>query len=105
MDNRSQFPVRLKMLRKEFGYSSKEFAEWLGIKLQSYYGYERGRATPSFDVLIRIAEKCNVSLDWLCGITPESDFKIQKGEINTILSQLMEANEMGKAIQVTISCR
>ena len=29
--------------------------------------YENGKNNPTIDVLIEIADKCNVSLDWLAG--------------------------------------
>lgn len=78
MSNREQFSERLKFLRKKKKYKRKEFAEMLGIKIQSYYYYESGRIVPCFDMLISIAEKCDVSLDWLCGRTLISDFENKK---------------------------
>ena len=108
MDNRTEFSVRLKKLRKEFGYTPKEFAEQLGVGQQSYYGYERGRTVPSFDALISIAEKCNASLDWLCGITPvqniETQAGIQRAEIARILSEILTSEDPNKQIELHISC-
>lgn len=70
MDNRAAFSERLKCLRMGYGLSPKDFATRLNFKLQAYYTYENGRAVPGYDGLIKIAQMCNVSLDWLCGISP-----------------------------------
>ena len=102
LNSRNEFPKRLKMMRKEFGFTPREFAKQLNIKLQSYYAYENGRAVPCFDVLTDIAERCNISLDWLCGLT--SMHTKEKKEISSVLSQLLSANEMGKQIEVHITC-
>lgn len=102
MNKRSMFSLRLKELREESGYTPRMFAEFLNIKLQTYYAYESGKV-PSFDVLINIAEKCSISLDWLCGMTDVQKFTNKKNDVATILSQLLTANEMGNHIEVKIS--
>lgn len=99
MDYRNEFSLRLKWLRKNSGYKPKEFAEKLNIRLQTYYVYERGQNVPSFDVLIGIAEKCDVSLDWLCGITPFEETS-QITEATTVLSQLLKASKSGDKFEV-----
>ena len=47
--------------------TQKEFSELLGIPQPTLSAYESGRNKPTIDVVINIAEKCNVSIDWLCG--------------------------------------
>ena len=49
----------------------KEFVEFLGIPQHSMLAYENTKNNPTIDVLINIADKCNVSLDW---ITRKSDY-------------------------------
>ena len=102
MDKRSMFSLRLKELREELGYTPKMFAAFLNIKLQTYYAYEKGKV-PSFDVLTSIAEKCSISLDWLCGMTNVQKFTKEKTDVASVLSQLLTANEMGNHIEVRIS--
>ena len=58
---------RLKYLRSINKKTQKEFAEFLGIPQPSMSAYENGKNNPTIDVLIDIADKCNVSLDWLAG--------------------------------------
>ena len=39
----------------------------LGIPQPSLSAYESGKNKPTIDNVIMIADKCNVSVDWLCG--------------------------------------
>ncbi len=59
------FSENLKKLRE--GRSQKEFAEFLGISSQqTYANYEKGRI-PKNNTLQQIAQRCDVSIDWLLG--------------------------------------
>ena len=55
----------VKELRKEMGWSQSELADKVGTDARQVSRYENGRITPSLDVLVRIAEVFNVSLDYL----------------------------------------
>lgn len=59
----------LKQLRNTTGLNQNDMADKLGISLSSYQKYERdkGCVTPSLDVLVRIADFYNVSVDYLLG--------------------------------------
>lgn len=62
------FGERLKTLRNTvMNMTQKEFSALLGIPQPTLSAYESGRNKPSVDVLISLSEKCNVSIDWLCG--------------------------------------
>lgn len=60
---------RLKKLRTSHKYSQEDMSKILNISLSSYQKYEREKnsITPSLDVLMRIADFYNVSLDYLLG--------------------------------------
>ncbi len=62
---------RLRQLREESKThkTQKEFSEFLGIGQATLSMYEKGQTKPPIDVLCNIAEKCNVSVDWLCGLS------------------------------------
>lgn len=62
------FSEKIKSLRKGRHMTQSEFSDFIGVKQQTLSGYERGIMKPSLDILIEIAEKCDVSIDWLCGI-------------------------------------
>lgn len=65
--NKKTVSERLKYLRSINKKTQKEFAEFLGIPQPSMSAYENGKNNPTIDVLIDIADKCKVSLDWLTG--------------------------------------
>jgi transcriptional regulator with XRE-family HTH domain len=56
---------RIKQLRKEAGWSQGELAEKVGTDARQISRYENGRITPSLDVIVRVAEVLNVSVDHL----------------------------------------
>lgn len=60
---------RLKELRAKRGLNQSEMADILDVSLSSYQKYERekGSVTPSLDVLTRISDYYNVSVDYLLG--------------------------------------
>lgn len=67
-DRDNIFGNRLKKLRRDtMNLTQIEFSELLGIAQPSLSAYESGKTKPTIDVVIQIAEKCNVSIDWLCG--------------------------------------
>lgn len=60
---------RLKETRISMGLNQAEFADLIGVTQQSLSSYEKCISKPTLDVAIRISEKCDISLSWLCGIT------------------------------------
>ena len=65
----SDFPARLKAIRRERGQTQRELAEYLGMKIRSYQFYEGGEREPPIDKLIAIADYLDVSIDELVGRT------------------------------------
>jgi transcriptional regulator with XRE-family HTH domain len=56
---------RIRDLRKELGLTQNQFGKKLGIHGRQLARYEEGVNTPSIDVLMKIADYCEVSLDFL----------------------------------------
>ncbi|MGH3369659.1 MAG: helix-turn-helix domain-containing protein [Nocardioidaceae bacterium] len=56
---------RIKQLRKEAGWSQGELAERVDTDARQISRYENGRITPGLDVLARIAQTLDISLDHL----------------------------------------
>ncbi len=73
------FTERFRELQGE--QSNTEFSEFLGISRQSVGFYLNGDRVPDAITLIKIAEKCDVSSDWLLGL---SDIKAREGEIKQV---------------------
>lgn len=65
--NTNTFSERIKSLRSSLNKTQKEFANFLGIPQSTLSSYENGKINPTIDVVSEIADKCNVSIDWLCG--------------------------------------
>lgn len=59
----------LKILRKSMKMTQKDFAASLGIGYTTYNGYETGAREPKSDFWIAVAQKYNVTIDYLMGYT------------------------------------
>ena len=66
MNNRT-VSERLKYLCSINKKTQKEFEDFLVIPQSSMSAYENDKNNPTIDVLIDIADKYNVFLDWLAG--------------------------------------
>ena len=60
---------RLKQCRKNKGYSQRQVAIYCDITENAYQNYELMLREPKLEILIRIADLYNVSLDYLTGRT------------------------------------
>lgn len=56
---------RIAMLRKTIGLSQSQLAHTLHIGPSAVGMYEQGRRTPSIDILVAMAKRFGVSLDYL----------------------------------------
>ena len=63
------FSDRLLEIRKKKGFSQAELADLLNTKPPVIGRYERGEATPSIEVGLKLAKILGVSLDYLVGYT------------------------------------
>lgn len=64
---REAFALTLRMLRLAHGLTQQELAEHLGISPVTISGYELGRREPSIEMLERIADYFDVTVDYLLG--------------------------------------
>lgn len=60
---------RLKECRIEKGYTQREVAIYCDITEKTYQNYELETREPKIEILIRIANLFNVSIDYLVGRT------------------------------------
>lgn len=70
---------RIFELMKENGLTAKEFAEKVGVSQGNITDWKTGRAQPSINSLKKIADNCNVQLEWLTG---NSSFKTIEEDFN-----------------------
>ena len=66
---------KLKEIRNDNKMTQKEFSDFVGISQQTLSGYENGKMFPSLEVVKDISQKCNVSCDWLLGISNQKNIK------------------------------
>jgi len=61
--------MRLRDLREDSDLTQKQIADFLHIKQNTYCQYESGRRQIPLDMLIKLADYYNVTLDYLVGRT------------------------------------
>lgn len=66
-ENLSIFGERLSQLLHKYNMNNSEFSDYVGISRTSLTGYMKGYSSPTIEPLIKISQKCNVSIDWLTG--------------------------------------
>lgn len=59
---------QIKEARELAGFSQKELAKIVGVAPSTFNGYESGNHDPKSEILIKIADVCNVTVDFLLGI-------------------------------------
>lgn len=60
----------IRSLRIDGGYTQKQIVEYLHIRQNTYSQYEIGVLNYPIDVLMKLADFYNVSVDYLLGRTP-----------------------------------
>ena len=59
------FQSRLNKTRKSKGITAQQMADYLGIHIRAYRKYESGDTSPHIATLVKIADKLEVSTDYL----------------------------------------
>lgn len=98
-----KFNDRLKTLRDDRGFTQRQLAEVLNITVSSVSHYENGSRQPGIEVLIRMADVLNVSVDYLVG---SADTNILPEEMNKQYCKGISTGELlQRAIQLDQSHR
>lgn len=98
MDNKelSVFAERLRNLRNELGISQTEFVDGIGITASSLSAYEKNSKIPSIGVVKKIAEKYNVSIDWLCGLSEDKQINQEIKTYSDLFKMLRKINNISE---------
>ena len=72
------FHINLRRMREDAGYTQKEFADMLSIRVTTYRNYENTLREPSYDILVKMAEILGVSTDTLLGVKKATDFPYER---------------------------
>ena len=78
--------MNLKKLRVAKGISQKDLANQFSVSPTNIYNYEAGRTEPSIDMLIKLADFFDCTVDVLVGRFPMSKYEYQKEKTNTLLA-------------------
>ena len=89
----SEFSNRFRQLKDESELSSKELAQKLGIAPSTLSYYLKDRE-PNYDMLIKIADYFDVTIDWLVGNDTEQNITLLKIELINL--QLENKNLLDK---------
>lgn len=92
---------RLKQIRIERGMTQKDFAQEMGFTSVTLSAYENSLKRPSLDLILGIAKKCNVSLDWLCGLSDKQSEQNHQ-EYKTYSDILKTLIEWDKILKISI---
>lgn len=61
------FGKRLRYMRMRRNYTQQQMADFINVALRSYQGYEGGSRSPSFKILVDLADLLDCSTDYLLG--------------------------------------
>lgn len=67
---------RIKQLRLENNLTQKQFASLFALYDSTISQYENGKRVPEYEIIIKIADNFNVSVDWLLGRVDSRDLVI-----------------------------
>lgn len=67
---------RIRALRESMNYSQMKFAQIFDLGQSSVVRYEKGEASPPLELLVRIADYYDVSLDYIFGRTDNPQGKL-----------------------------
>lgn len=72
------FGDRLKTLRNSKNLSQEELSQILGVRKSSISNWEKDKATPTFEMVNKIAQYFGVSIDYLLNFTQDDLDKIER---------------------------
>ncbi|MDY2734891.1 helix-turn-helix domain-containing protein [Intestinibacter sp.] len=89
---------RLKLLRKENGYTQEDIAKKIGLTKSAYGYYEQSKTVPDAYTISKLANIFNVTTDYLLGRTNERTFTLRdEKSIQKDLKKIMEEFKTGEA--------
>ena len=90
---------RIRALREKTGMSARKFAEEMGMKYTTYYGYETGSREPGSESIVALAQYYNVTTDYILGIEKSpSPAEADTGDkrLDGIIENYHQLNEAGQ---------
>lgn len=91
--NLNRFGNVLKTLRTSNNIKQADLAKTIGVSASTIGMYEQGRREPDFDILQKIADYFNVSIDYLIGKAEKSDSRISEKDEKDIAKTMKKLKE------------
>lgn len=66
---------RIKELRTSKNLTQEDIAKMVKVSKATISNYEKGKVSPPIELLVNLAEKYDVSIDWLCGLSDKENHK------------------------------
>ena len=95
-----EFPKKLKQLRQNREWSQGQVAMKIGVDLQRISKYERGVLYPTTELVLKIANLFEVSLDYL--LRDEANMAVNKINNEELLNQMEKADKLPTDKQKTL---
>ncbi|MGN7358728.1 helix-turn-helix domain-containing protein [Paenibacillus sp. SAF-054] len=83
---------RIAELRDQRGWTQEELAQSIGITRAALSHYEKNRRKPDFEILTKLADKFEVSIDYLIGRTNQAKVVMDQG-VRDFVDQLELSDE------------
>ena len=84
--------INLKLLRKQNNKTQAEIAKLLSITSAGYNNYEKKKTEPSIDILVKLADYYNVTLDYLVGREFNNEFGYLNDKEKELVSMFRQMN-------------
>ena len=99
----SEIGVRIKELRKQQGLTQSELAQKVGVTYVQIGRYEKRGATPSSDVLVKLAESLNTSTDYLMNgeLTNHSKEQLKDKKLLGLFKKVEQLNAKDKDMVIS----
>ena len=96
----------IKAIRETKNLTQKDCADLLGITIRAWQTYEQGVSEPKQELLFKIADMFDVSLDYLLGREPAPDpfgeLNLSEDDEKAVLSKYMSLPENVRAIMLDV---
>jgi transcriptional regulator with XRE-family HTH domain len=95
-----QLAENIKQIRKERSWTQAELAEKAGLASVQVGRYENGKSIPTIEILSKIADALNVSIDFLVNGTAEAQAiqHIQDKELLKLFASVEELEKEDKSV-------
>lgn len=94
MEEKTTFGTRLKETREDFIMNQQEFSEMIGCTQSALSAYENDMKLPSLETAVQIAKATATSLDWLTGLSDNSQLNFEIKTYQDVIRCLLEFDKV-----------